>query len=490
MGRHKKTVLTAGGLDRRSTGYYSTPDFVADFIADTLLARNPSGCTVFDPCVGRGEMVRPFVDQRLNVKGMDVLSTKPPSEIAFIQGDFIEYYCKLRDQCIIGEPINLPYDFYVANPPYNCHEVDYIRKNKRRLTTVFGRGGVLNMYSMFLHALIDCAKSGAVIGVITLDSFLTAKNHEPLRKHILRNCTIHHVLLCPTDLFLDQGADVRTCILVLTKETPRNTEILEINRSLGTADFRLRLAKRQFQRRSIEQLVLSGSSDNSEFIVGVPTGVRRLFSSPRLGDLFPCITGISTGADTKYLSPTRQKGYSVPFYKNPGSRRFYSSPDAYLVDNYLEIEKKVPNFMVRNKHLLAKGGITCSSMGVAFGAAYLPRDCTVGVNASIIVEDTDRWWLMAYLNSSLVTYIVRGVLNRSNMITSGYVSRIPIVPLQKNAKARIGDLAATAWRRKISSNHATHVVNEIDRVVFAEAKLDRGTIDLIKNFGRNVIKAA
>ena len=96
---------------------------------------------------------------------------------------------------------------------------------------------------------------------------------------------------------------------------------------------------------------------------------------------------------------------------------------------------------------------------------------------------------MAYLNSSLVTYIVRGALNRSNMITSGYVSRIPIVPLRKNAKARIGDLAATAWRRKISSNHATEVVNEIDRVVFAEAKLDQETINLIKNFGRNVIKA-
>ncbi|OAD20744.1 hypothetical protein THIOM_003533 [Candidatus Thiomargarita nelsonii] len=38
---------------------------------------------------------------------------------------------------------------------------------------------------------------------------------------------------------------------------------------------------------------------------------------------------------------------------------------------------------------------------------------------------------MGYLNSRLVTYFVRGILIRTNMITSGYGFRLLIFPVQK-----------------------------------------------------------
>ena len=60
MGRHQKTVLDPNGIDRRETGYYSTPDFVSQYIAECLLQFNPNGKSVLDPCVGRGEMTLPF----------------------------------------------------------------------------------------------------------------------------------------------------------------------------------------------------------------------------------------------------------------------------------------------------------------------------------------------------------------------------------------------------------------------------------------------
>ena len=78
------------------------------------------------------------------------------------------------------------------------------------------------MYSMFLSALIECAKKGSLIGVIISDSFLTAKLHSNLRKQIIDNCIIHQLILCPNDLFWSQKADVKTCILILEKGRNEN----------------------------------------------------------------------------------------------------------------------------------------------------------------------------------------------------------------------------------------------------------------------------
>ena len=99
---------------------------------------------------------------------------------------------------------------------------------------------------MFLSAIVDCAKEGALIGVIVSDSFLTATMHSGLRQQLLDNCSIHQLILCPNDLFWSQKADVRTCIMILQKgkqyqdkikisNRPKNTKDLE--RILETKDF-------------------------------------------------------------------------------------------------------------------------------------------------------------------------------------------------------------------------------------------------------------
>lgn len=490
MGRHQKTVTTVHGLDRRETGYYSTPAFVADFIASTLLRLNAHGCQVFDPCVGKGELVAPFLRRDgFSVAGIDVLDLAPPSEIDFKLSDFLKFYEEQRRHSILGMSIDLPYDYYVANPPYNCHEVEYVRANKATLGALFGKIGVLNMYSMFLTAMIDCAKDGALLGVITLDSFLTAHGHAALRAHILQNCAVHHVILSPTDLFRDQGADVRTCILILQKGRQYQGEIQVLNRPLSTDDFITALAEEKFVKSSLNQLLLDGAKDNSEFLIGVPAEIREMFEWPRLGELFPCVTGISTGNDSAYLSKKATVDFSVPFYKNPATRRFYSPPDAFLRNDFMELDKRIPNFMVRNKHLLFKPGITCSSMGVAFGAAYLPEGSTYGVNANIITSEEDTWWLLGYLNSHLVTYFVRAILNRSNMITAGYVSRIPVAPLVARAKERLAAVAREAFERQVRPDESQQYVNVINSVIDEEVGLSDAVRSTILSFSENLVKA-
>ena len=131
-------------------------------------------------------------------------------------------------------------------------------------------------------------------------------------------------------------------------------------------------------------------------------------------------------------------------------------------------------------------GITCSSMGLPFGACYLPKGSTYGVNANIFCDKKDIWWLLAYLNSSLVTYIVRGVLIRSNMITSGYVSKIPVIELSEKVKDSLELIAKSAYNEKIAPKEACRFIKKIDEILFKELKLSKETETDILHFASNL----
>ena len=489
MGRHHKQVVTSLGLDRRESGYYSTPKFIADFMCKTLLELNPAAKTCFDPCVGRGELVTYLIDKGVTVDGMDIQTFPIPAGVNFINEDFLTFYWEKKSDCIFGRVIDLPYDLYVANPPYNCHETSYIRDNKQRLMSLFGDIGAHNMYSMFISALIDSAKPGALLSIITLDSFLTARAHEALRAQIFASCSLHYLLLCPNDLFRHQDADVRTCILILQKGKEFQKKARVLNRPESSAEFTRRLNRKDFESRDLDDLVLRGHDDRKEIVVGVPPEMQEFFAFPRLGNLFRCVTGISTGNDSKYLSSYKQPGFTVPFYKNPGSARFYTEPNAYLADDFMAFDNAVPNFMVRNKDILYKPGITCSSMGVPFGACYLPAGGTYGVNANIVCDDDDTWWLMSYLNSHIVTYIVRGILNRSNMVTSGYVSRVPIPRFLEQEKRALHVIAREAYEKRITKKSYPKYIDAINDVVNAHLKLSNETRQFMKHFSANILIA-
>ena len=49
--------------------------------------------------------------------------------------------------------------------------------------------------------------------------------------------------------------------------------------------------------------------------------------------------------------------------------------------------------------------------------------------------------MLSYLNSHLITFLVRGVLIRSNMVTSGYISQLPVISFSDNEKAELSVIA-------------------------------------------------
>ena len=485
MGRHKKAVLNNAGIDRRDTGYYSTPGPVADFFKSKLLSLNPKPKLVFDPCVGNGELLLPFRHTGARLCGYDIIDFCSDKFFDFEQRDFLLSVVDMVEVPLISKGVPTA-DIIVANPPYNCHEHEYLRKYKQRFALNFGKSAVLNLYSLFVYAIIHVAKPGCLIGLITFDSFLTARGHEGLRRFIREQCRIHSLLLCPTDLFRKQGADVRTSILILQKGSQGENRIEIADRPVTSTRFEQMLRTNTFRTCAPEEIILSSPKDRGEFVVEVPNSVRLLFNAPRLGELFPCMTGISTGSDRTHLSSTRRKGFTVPFYKNPGKRRFFTHPDAYLRDDYREIARDIRNFIIRNKSSIGLPGITCSSMGVSFGAAILPENSTFGVNANIFPNEEDRWWLLSFLNSSLCNYLVRGVLLRSNMITAGYVARIPVPAIPTVVCKALDLIAREAFEIRPNFGVAFMFIEKIDKLIFEACEIPVPDQNSIRKFCGNI----
>ncbi len=485
MGRFDKVLVNDKGVDKRDAGYYSTPNFVANYISKELLQLNPNGIKVLDPAVGDEELLYNFFMQDKIIDSFDIIKHGDIKYSNFRKKDFIEFYKEQKIALLFANKINLDYDYYIANPPYNCHELGYIKKNKSDLKSLFGKVGVHNMYSMFLSAIIDCAKEGALIGVIISDSFLTATMHAGLRQQILNECAIHQLILCPNDLFWSQKADVRTCIIILQKGKKYQGKIETANRPKNTSDLERILRDRDFIQTDIEKIVLSKKRSTNQFIIDVDPSILSLFQYPRLGDEFVCITGISTGNDKKYLSKVKKKGFEVPFYKNPGSKKFVTQEDAYLINHFMEESLVVKDFMVRNKKYMLQEGITCSSMGLPFGACYLPENVTFGVNPNVFTPKEDRYWMLAYLNSHLVTYLVRGVLIRSNMVTSGYISQLPIIPFSVNEKEKLSRVSKDVLSANLDTDSA---IDQINAIIFHRLKLSDSLIDKINDFAKNLSK--
>lgn len=490
MGRHPKILTDSSlNLDVRAYGYYSTPGFVADFIATAMLALKPDGEHVLDPAVGREELLPEFLSAHKTVDAFDVYRYKDSYSSNFLLKNFLDHYMEWREERPEGDPQFAPYDYYIMNPPYNCHEVDYIRANKVRLKEHFCDVGVLNMYSMFLSATIDMAKDGALIGAIISDSFLNNSMHRGLRKKIFETCSLHYLLLCPTELFQVQKADVRTAIVILQKGVQYQKKTCTLQRPVGVTEFRAMLQLGVFAELDKDELLLTGTDDHFAFVVDIAPSVREIFQNVAgLGKTYPCLTGISTGNDRKYLSQTQTQHFSVPFYKNPGKRKFFAAADGFLPENFLSIAEWHKTFIVRNKFYLCKESISCSSMGVDFSAAYRPSGTTFGVNANIFADGTDLWWLMAYLNSTLVLYMVRAVIIRSNMITSGYVARIPLIHFEQQTKNTLEELARAAHAAARAGSDVGCFIAEIDSLVFSECNLPEADEVKIRAFSQNLLK--
>ena len=97
MGRGKKQVVE-DNIDKRESGYYSTPKFVADYISKRMLEINPSGKKVLDPCCGKEELLSIFLKENKLIDGFDINTYSHNYKCNFKEKDFLGFYGERKNK--------------------------------------------------------------------------------------------------------------------------------------------------------------------------------------------------------------------------------------------------------------------------------------------------------------------------------------------------------------------------------------------------------
>ena len=455
-------------------------------MARRLATHLPRTRAILDPAAGDGRLLSALVQEGLEpalLHGLDLpdgAGKTPPGELQIRRGDFLAEYVALRR----GDPVphsgpatlHRTYGGIIANPPYDCHEGGYIRTNRRSLKECFGDLGTLNTYSLFLAAAIDLLPEAGVLCFLVPDSFLTARLHRPLRRRILQSCLILELTLPPRRLFHHLGVDVRTAMLLLRKASGEDRAEDRARNQVRTWD---RLPEQdQYGDLGRRQEWVQGwfeESPEQNLVVGVPRKLVRTVgaAAARLGDLLSGGAGISTGNDRHFLRPVGDVAGDpdwVPFHKNPGGTGAFWSPPTKAIRRDWEVSRSsARTFIARNTRWYFREGITCSSMGIAFAAAFMPAGGLFGVNCNLFADRSEDLLLwLAYLNSRVASYLLRAVLIRSNIATPGYVKRLPApTPGPGSAREGVIDLSRRLVELRSSSPNApipAEAREEIDRV--------------------------
>ncbi|MHA2247331.1 MAG: Eco57I restriction-modification methylase domain-containing protein [Candidatus Hodarchaeales archaeon] len=485
---------------KRQNGVYKTPYVTACHMVGLILPFVTAKSKILEPSVGDGVFIQALIDNGV-----------APSQIIAhdINKEKIQNLQEIgvQSKCIDTLLDNYPtMDIILGNPPYKSRrESTYMKKNRKVLEKKYGFIGLYNLYSLFVVNAIKHLKEGGFLCFIIEDTFLTNRYYYRFRKYLLDNCRIVEIKLAPWRLFHNSNADVRTAIIMLEKKKTigfwNGKQIREDKKHLMRLIDRLASEKEYENPPKIQYVpqIEYRKMPDLKFFVGVPKSIIRLVQNPpaRFGDIAKGGTGISTGNDNKYLKPTEEVKNDpswVGFYKSGQRTAYYYKTPYYIEKDYQKNANNDPkNFLIRNQQFYFKEGITCSSVGRKFSAAYLPQGNLFGVNANFFFDTEENLFFnLGYLNSKLVQYLARKVIHRSNIIATSFLKEIPFLTPSIHQKEKVVAIVKDIVSSLMNNPNYdfSSKAEKVDEIIFDLYSISNEIKKEILNFCANIMDYA
>lgn len=458
--------------------------------------KNTKNFSILDPSVGNGVFVKALIDS--GIKRSQIIAHD-------IDLDKVEKVKKYGVKGICTDTLLNDYQFkdcIIGNPPYKSkRESQYFKINQTELEKKYGFIGLYNLYSLFLVNAVQHLKPEGIICFIIQDSFLTNRYYKSLRSFILDKTKIIEIKLAPRKLFHASKADVRTAILTIQKRSNSSKKYTETDRKhiMCLVD---RLSDENDYLKAIPQKIPQSEfrkMPDLKFFIGIPRSIYEIVQQTKLrfGDIAEGGTGISTGNDKHYLKRAKDVNDDpnwVGFYKSGRRNAFFYKTPYYIEKNYKKNMRENPkNFLVRNENYYFQEGLTCSSVGRRFSAAYMPSGNLFGVNANFFFNNSnDLFYFLGFLNSNLAKYILRKVLIRTNIVATSFIREIPIIEPNETQRNEIISIVKRIVSSLIENPNYSFIedTKRIDEILFEVYKIPTQDIDEIMDFNENIIERA
>lgn len=441
--------MTFLGNTPEEWGAFYTPQATAELMV--RLAAPKPGQRILEPAAGHGV----FLDALLNygIPAADITAWEiDPAVVAELKRNFPGVKIEQRDALL--ERSTLDFDLIIGNPPYLNKQSEYIRTHKSELKALYGRSiGSSETYAMFCALALDLLSESGKIAFLLSDTIRSLKSHERLRKRIIDEAPLTHLVSCPDNLF--PNASVSTAILICDKgATGVNVSVLSAE---SEADYNNRF--KSIPRKVYDRV------DGSPFLLESPSGVIALFDQPgRLFDYVDGHIGMHTRDNAHALAALqgsrlaelfdsrRQKAgtYQVitaaeskqdrwrPYLKRGGDQDFFAEQVEFV--DWTNSHK----YVIPSGPLFGKEGLAVSGISKRLSVRLMPAGCYWDTNKVIGLvpkQKEDTYWLLGLLNSDLYSYLARKVISETASLQLSDLKKLPLPDIDPGTKADIARLA-------------------------------------------------
>jgi len=234
------------------------------------------------------------------------------------------------------------FDIIVANPPYGASVDDSVRNLYFNRQTEGAQSK--DTYGLFMARGLQLLSSNGQLCYIVSDTFRTIKSHKPLRKRLLENTSIAHIIDIPAWIF---NATVNTCIFTAAKSKPsKDHDLIAADlRSIKSGDWQTLIANLtaianhsrdlqplNYARYTYPQSLIK-TYDNLSFFIASPT-LYKLMSDNKfsqLENIAEVKQGLATADNDYYIC--KRKGVRGSYSILDESKLLTEQEIAHLTDS-------------------------------------------------------------------------------------------------------------------------------------------------------------
>lgn len=443
--------------------YFTDAEHISALMCQLL--GSVDGLSVLEPSVGQGALIKGLLGVPARIDAVDVDAsaldvvrrTSPQDNLNLYHCDFIEI---VSNNTILDKHQVLEnyYDAVISNPPYGLpFTVEY----RKYLKKIYPHLYVKESYGLFFIFSVSQLKQDGKYVFLIPDTFLTSKNHTPLREFICSNGAPTHIIRFPSKKFETVNFCYgNLCIIAGNKKKLESSDkVLWLDSSDPKLDVFLSMVN---VPNEVEGNYLLDNISSGWSSVGMANRPNGQSEWPTLGGLAECRTGIYTGDNVKFIGydPGRVKrrlnghpiewnkvvikdtlskdeeingivhdSYYVPLVRG-GHRECFEEPASAInwscaALNFYKTNKKAR--FQNTKYYFAEG-LSVPMVSSGRISASLMNNAVFDQGVVGIFPRDKRLIapLLLYFNSTFASKLMKGMVNGSANNSANYLKKLPV----------------------------------------------------------------
>lgn len=194
---NKEYSESVGFAHRKKFAQFFTPEIIADFMANWILA-NPDRCTkILDPAFGLGVFCNSLlkINKDIQVTGYDI--DDKVLDAAKVNFSSLKKNVSIYKQNYLTSSWDDKYDGIICNPPYlkfhDYNNIGYISEVNTHLGTRLN--GFTNIYTLFLLKSLSQLNKGGRLAYIIPSEFLNSDYGVEVKRALIRSNTLKYVII-------------------------------------------------------------------------------------------------------------------------------------------------------------------------------------------------------------------------------------------------------------------------------------------------------